>query len=217
MNIEGTIYIVDNDRENLQAVSAMANAMLLPSKAYTSGRKLLDELDVDRPGCIIAEIRIPDIGGLQLQQRLVAMGATTPVIFLTSHWSVPIVVRAMKAGAFNFFEKPLDEQSMWEAVQEAIYSDQERYEERHRQRTLERRLAEITRMEREVLDLVLQGMPNRVIAEKQGVSVRTVELRRSKLMEKLGAKSLAELVQIGLCVKRPIDHAFHELNPATAS
>lgn len=217
MNIEGTIYIVDNERENIQAVSEMASAMLMPSRTYTSGLKLLDEIDIDRPGCIIAEIRIPDIGGLQLQRRLVAMGASTPVIFLTSHWTVPIVVRAMKAGAFNFFEKPLDEQSMWEAVQEAICSDRERHQERLRLRTLERRLAKTTRMEREVLDLVLQGMPNRVIAEKQSVSVRTVELRRSKLMEKLGAKSLAELVQIGLCARQHNGHASHELDPAKAS
>jgi FixJ family two-component response regulator len=88
--------------------------------------KLLEEIDMDQPGCLISEIRIPDIGGLQLQRRLGEMGATTPVIFLSAHATVPIVVRAMKAGAFHFFAKPFEEQSLWEVVQDAIASDQDK-------------------------------------------------------------------------------------------
>jgi FixJ family two-component response regulator len=198
MSSDGAIYVVDNDQRAIDAVSALAKSLQLQCKAYTSGLKLLQEIEIDRPGCLISEIRIPDIGGLQLQRRLQEMDATTPVIFLTAYSSVPIVVRAMKAGAFHFFEKPIDEQTLWEVVQDAISYDQSKCREKQKLRTLRDRLALLKETEREVLDLVLQGIPNRVIAEEQQVSVRTVELRRGRVMEKLGASTLAELVCIGL-------------------
>ncbi|MDD4270339.1 MAG: response regulator transcription factor [Pirellulaceae bacterium] len=201
MKSSGTIYVVDNEFKTTEAISLLARAMHLECKTYTSGLKLLEEIDMEQPGCLISEVRIPDIGGLQLQRRLGEMGATTPVIFLTAHATVPMVVRAMKAGAFHVFTKPLEEQSLWEAVQDAIASDQEAFRKRRERRILERRLADVSPFEREVLDLVLRGTPNREIAEKQNVSVRTVELRRSRLMEKLGAKTLADLVRIGLVAK----------------
>lgn len=201
MKSSGTIYVVDNEFAATEAISALARGMHLTCKTYTSGLRLLEEIDMERPGCLISEIRIPDIGGLQLQRRLSEMGATTPVIFLSAHATVPIVVRAMKAGAFHFFAKPLEEQSLWEVVQDAIACDQEKCLKKQERQVLEQRLADISRFEREVLDLVLRGTPNRIIAEKQNVSVRTVELRRSRLMEKLGAKTLADLVRIGLLAK----------------
>lgn len=201
MKSSGTIYVVDNEFKSTEAISTLARAMHLACKTYTSGLKLLEEIDMDQPGCLISEIRIPDIGGLQLQRRLGEMGATTPVIFLSAHATVPIVVRAMKAGAFHFFAKPFEEQSLWEVVQDAIASDQDKCLKRQERQVLEQRLADVSPFEREVLDLVLRGTPNREIAEKQNVSVRTVELRRSRLMEKLGAKTLADLVRIGLLAK----------------
>ncbi len=174
--------------------------MHLGCKTYTSGLKLLEEIDMDQPGCLISEIRIPDIGGLQLQRRLGEMGATTPVIFLSAHATVPIVVRAMKAGAFHFFAKPFEEQSLWEVVQDAIASDQDKCLKRQERQILQQRLADVSPFEREVLDLVLRDAEpgDRRETECFGPHRR---IARSRLMDKLGAKTLADLVRIGLLAK----------------
>jgi len=198
MSEKPTVFVVDHDPATRDAVRDLAAEMDLNCKTYASGFEFLDNFERDRHGCLVMEVRILDVSGPQIQRRLAAEGVKIPIIFLAAETSVPVVVRVMREGAVHFFEKPFDTEELWEAIQNAIWTDRYRREEEKRLKAVERRFSTLRPKEREVLAMVLEGRPNKEIARAQDVSVRTVESRRSHVMEKLGAGSVVELVQIAL-------------------
>lgn len=196
MQTESTVFVVDKDARNRVAVSDLAGQMNLRCLGYESGRAFLDAYDNSLVGCLVMEVRIPDMGGLQIQQHLAQEAATLPVIFLTAHADAATAVRAMRAGALQFFEKPFHESDLWDAIQEAIALDRELRRERAAQLQRQELLERLTSKERDVLEMVIEGKSSKAASEQLGVCVRTVELRRSSLMKKLEVSSLTDLLRL---------------------
>jgi two-component system response regulator TtrR len=197
---DATIYVVDNDPSTAESVRGLVQSMGLRCEGYTSGFEFLEHFDEERPGCLICELRILDISGLQIQRRLAGQGARLPVLFLTAHATVPTVVRVMQEGAISVLEKPADDQALWECIQRGLRVDAERHEARDRKLDVKARLAMLSRAEREVFQWVLAGKTNKQISRLQNVALRTVELRRSNMMRKLGATSSGDLLEIALAL-----------------
>jgi len=191
---EPVVFVIDEDPAAAEAIRRLTGMMNLPCRVFTSGREFLDTVDRSQWGCLVTELAVADVGGLQILQRLVEEGATLPVVFVTARATVPIAVRAMRAGAFHFLEKPFHEQELWDILQDAITTDHERRSAAERQKALHERLALLTRKEEQVLGMIGEGKPNRVIAEELGLSIRTVEVRRRALMQKLGFQNPEELL-----------------------
>jgi len=216
MSGKPTVFVVDHDPSTRDAVRDLAAEMRLDCKPYASGFEFLDNFDRDRHGCLVLEVRILDVSGPQIQRRLAAEGVKIPMIFLAAETSVPVVVRVMREGALHFFEKPFDAEGLWEAIQNAVWLDRNRREEEKRLRALQRKFSTLRPEEREVLRMVLEGRPNREIARVQDVSVRTVEARRSHLMQKLDAGSVVELVQAAFSVNGHLSRSPGEAPHAAA-
>lgn len=195
-----TVFFCDNDAEAHHQVRRLAGSMNLPFEGFHSGREFLAAYDAMRPGCLLVELRIADIGGLEIQRRLAAMEAPLPVVFLSAHATVPLVVRAMQAGAADFLEKPFSEQEAWEAIQEAIQLDRVRRGHLERKRLQRRQLNMLSPKERQVLCLLGEGRSRRSIASELQLSVRTVELARARAMKKLEIDNHAELLRFTILV-----------------
>ncbi len=193
---EPTVFVVDEDTSARSAVCGVARTLNLACKTFASGLEFLDAYDPATPGCLVTETRMMGISGLQLQRRLLSEGATLPIIFLTAHADVATIVKAMRQGAVHFLEKPFREQELWDAIQEAIHVGEECRQMQVWQQKMEHCLTSLTAKEREVLRLIGQDKANRVIASEMGVCIRTIEIHRVKLMNKLEAKSFPELMQI---------------------
>ncbi len=162
---------------------------------FASAEGFLSAFDPAQRGCLVLDIRMPGMSGLELQDELGRRGSRLPIIFITGHGDVPTAVSAVKKGAFEFVEKPFNDQQFLGLVERAIARDAEFRRQSHGQRLFQERLATLTQREREVLDLIVAGRRNREIAETLQVSIKTVEAHRAKVMQKTGASSLAELVQ----------------------
>jgi len=193
---EPTVYIVDDDASVRHALLTLVRSMHLQAEAYGSAQHFLDALNSTRPGCILLDVRMPGTSGLDLLEHFVREEVPVPAIVMSAYGDVPTVVRAMKAGALNFLEKPCRDQQLWEAIQEAL-----KWDSRHRPQLslgirVRQRLQRLTAGERDVLRLVSDGWTNRAMAAELKVSVRTVEVRRAKLMKKMKARSLAELIRL---------------------
>ena len=193
---EPTVYIVDDDASVRHALLTLVRAMHLQAEAYGSAGQFLDALNSTRPGCILLDVRMPGTSGLELLEQFGREEVPLPVIVMSAYGDVPTVVRAMKAGALDFLEKPCRDQQLWEAIQEAL-----RWDSRHRQQLalrvkVRQRLQRLTTGEHDVLRLLVDGWANRAMATQLKVSVRTIEVRRAKLMKKMKAQSLAELVRL---------------------
>ena len=152
----------------------------------------------ERAGCLVLDIRMPGMGGLELQEKLNDLGSTLPIIFITGHGDVPMAVEAMQKGAVDFIQKPFRDQELLDRIGEGLKTDQERRSEREEKAEVRERIGKLTNREQQVLDLVVTGKPNKVIAYELGVSQRTVEIHRARVMEKMQAKSLADLVRMHL-------------------
>ena len=212
-NPDPTVFVVDNDPASREAVRALATTMQVRCEAYSSGLDFLDHYDPDRPGCLVLAIRVVDVSGPQIQRRLLARGATTPVIFLAAHTSVPVVVRVMREGALHVLEQPVDEQELWETIQHALRVDAVRRRQCCEEEELRARVLSLSYEESQLLEMVVKGATNRQIAREQQVCVRTVELRRARVMQKMGANSFAELIHITLALNngdcRCLPHLLH--------
>lgn len=193
---KSTVFVVDNDPQDRAAVGDLVRQMKLRCLEYDLGQEFLDAYDPSWPGCLVVEVRLPDLGGLQIQRNLAERKATLPIIFLTAHANASAAVQAMRAGALQFFEKPFREHELWEAIQEAIALDLEIRREWEVEQELEERMAALTPKEVDVLEKIVDGKSNRAIAGELDVCVRTVELRRASLMNKLEVGSLMELLQL---------------------
>jgi two-component system, LuxR family, response regulator FixJ len=195
---EPAVFIIDDDPAVRQALSVLVRSMRLKPEPFESAQQFLDTFDATKPGCLLLDVRMPGISGLDLLEQLSRSDIHLPAIVMSAYGDVPMVVRAMKAGALNFLEKPCRDQQLWEAIQEGL-----RWDALHRQDVVLRsklhlRLDRLTPGEHEVLRLLIDGKSNKTIGAELGLSVRTIEVRRAKLMKKMKAESLAELIRLTL-------------------
>jgi two-component system response regulator FixJ len=193
---DATVFVVDDDQAVRDSLQQLLQAVGLRVQTYGSARDFLAAYRPDTPGCLVLDIRMPGMGGLDLQAQLVQEGIQLPIIFLTGHGDVPAAVRALKAGAMDFLQKPVNSQSLLDLVQRAIRRDAETRATSAEQAQITRRLATLTAREREVLDMMVAGKANKVIAVELAISERTVEFHRGKIMKKTRTRSLAELVNM---------------------
>ncbi len=192
------VYIVDDDQAIRHAMELLMRSVGLDYEIFHSGDEFLESHSNDRAGCLVLDIRMPGLGGLELQEKLLEMGSTLPIIFITGHGDVPMAVEAMQKGAVDFIQKPFRDQELLDRISEALKTDRERRSEQEQKAEVRGRISKLTNREHEVLDLVVTGKPNKVIAYELGVSQRTVEIHRARVMEKMQAKSLADLVKMHL-------------------
>jgi RNA polymerase sigma factor (sigma-70 family) len=192
------VFVVDDDAAVREGLRFMLRAAGYSVEAFPSARWFLEDYDPRRSGCLLLDIRMPRMTGLELQQQLNLRGWRIPVIFITGHGTVQLAIAAMKAGAFDFIEKPLCEDALIESIERALHRNDMVYEERLERATLQARAALLTPREREVFELVAAGEPNKVIARRLGISFRTVELHRAHIIEKLQARSLSDLIRMGI-------------------
>ena len=195
---KSTVYIVDDDQAIRHAMELLMRSVGLDYEIFHSGDEFLETHNDSRAGCLVLDIRMPGLGGLELQEKLNEMGSTLPVIFITGHGDVPMAVEAMQKGAVDFIQKPFRDQELLDRIGEALKTDLERRTEREQTAEVRQRVDRLTNREREVMELVVTGKPNKVIAYELGVSQRTVEIHRARVMEKMEAKSLADLVRMHL-------------------
>ena len=195
-----TVFIVDDDQAIRHAMELLMRSVGLEHEIFHSGDDFLEKITEQRPGCLVLDIRMPGLGGLELQEELIKRGNTLPIIFITGHGDVPMAVEAMQKGAVDFIQKPFRDQELLDRIREALETDLERRSAREERAEVAARLEKLTKREREVMDLVVTGKPNKVIAYELGVSQRTVEIHRARVMEKMGARSLADLVRMHMTV-----------------
>jgi len=196
MRSKPTVFVIDEDRDTLSAVGNLVRTLDLRCETYTSGQKFLDEHDRATPGCVVTELKMMTMSGLQIQRHLLSEGDNTPIIFLATRPDIPTIVLAMRNGAVHFLEKPFREQDLWEAIQEAVQLSSERFEEWKRRNSAFRRITDLTRRERQVLELIGQDKAKKAIASELGVCVRTVEIHRANLMTKLEVETVPALRRI---------------------
>ena len=198
MSTEPLVFIVDDDAAFRESLSVLILSMGLRSKTYASGEEFLRCFDETQPGCLILDVRMPQISGLALQEKLSKFPLCPPIIVLTGHAEVPTALRAIKQGAVEFLQKTFTESELREAVQRAISLDTERRQSYLRRSALLERFALLSKPERQVLDLVLAGYPNKRIASALEVSQRAVEDRRARVMRKLNVETLPDLVRLAI-------------------
>ena len=193
-----TVYIVDDDDGMRKALSMLMSTVGYPVVAFDRPAAFLEKLDPNQPGCLVLDVRMPEMSGLEVQQHLNRNGSMLPVILMTGHGDIPMAVQAMKDGAFDFLQKPFRDQDLLDRINGALKQDAENREQVDRHAELRRRMESLTPREREVLTLVVDGRANKVIAIDLGLSERTVEIHRSNVMEKMRARSVAHLVKMHL-------------------
>jgi len=191
---EPLIYVVDDDAAVRDSLTLLLRAVGLTGQAYSSAAEFLQNYDPEQHGCLVADIRMPGMSGLDLQDELNRLGAHIPLIFITGHGDVPMAVDAMKSGALDFIEKPFRDQDLLDRVNQAVSWDKERRTRNLETLAIRERLAALTPRETEVMERVVQGQANKVIAMDLGVSQRTVEIHRARVMEKMEVRSVAKLV-----------------------
>jgi len=200
------VFVVDDDPSVRRALTRLIQSVGLVVEAHSSAQEFLDACDPARAGCLVLDIRMPRVSGLELQQVLAQRQIELPIVFITGHGDVPMSVRAMKAGAVDFIQKPFQDQDLLDAIQRAITRDAEFRRARVHHADVARRVALLTPREREVFALVAQGRMNKQIAAEFGISEKTVKVHRARVMEKMHAGSLAELVVLaqaaGLCTTK---------------
>ena len=192
------VYVVDDDEAVRDAMAMLLESADLEHRCFASADAFLQQADEARRGCLVLDIRMPGMTGLELQQQLAEIGVSLPIIFITGHGDVPMAVEAMRQGAFDFLRKPVNETDFLERIQQALDLEAGDWRERRDRQDLRARVATLTEREREVFECVARGIANKAIAGELGISERTVEVHRSQVMKKLGAKTLAQLVRIYL-------------------
>lgn len=193
---ETVVYIVDDDEAVRNSLQKLLNSVNLTSKSFASANEFLEGYRPERPGCLLLDVRMPEMSGLELQNRLKGLLIELPVIILSGHADVPMVIHAMKAGAADFLEKPFNPQVLLDKIQTVLEQSAKAFAYQNERREIRQRLESLTQRERLVLDYVVDGAPNKKIAFELGISERTVEAHRGHVMEKLQAKAAVDLVKI---------------------
>jgi FixJ family two-component response regulator len=191
-----TVFIVDDDSGVRSSIRVLMKSVGLPATPYPSAKEFLDNYSPHQPGCLVLDIRMPGMSGLELQEALNERGAVIPVIFISGHADIPMAVEAMRHGAFDFLPKPFRDQDLIDRIQQALARDQEVRESLREHGRTRARIASLTPREKEVLELLTSGKANKMMAQDLGLSQRTVEIHRAHVMEKMGAKSVAQLVRM---------------------
>jgi FixJ family two-component response regulator len=200
---DATVFVVDDDPAMIQLISELVTSFGLRIQSWTSAEQFLSEFRPTRPGCLILDVTMPGMSGLELQKRLPAAGIAIPVIMVTAHGDVRMAVDAMRAGACHFLEKPLRIHEMWECIQEAIRLDERIWLKQQQWEVGLQKIASLSPAEHQVFDRLVIGKTNKMIAADLGLSVRTVEERRSKLLMKLGVETRAALVELAATTVEP--------------
>ncbi|MEM9556685.1 MAG: response regulator transcription factor [Acidobacteriota bacterium] len=193
-----TVFVVDDDRAMRDSLAFLLESVGLVVRCYASGQEFLDGYEGHEAGCLVLDVRMPAMSGLELQEKLNRRGLEIPVILMTAYADVPMAVRAMHQGAIDFIEKPFNEQALLERVQRALAEDANRRRGRGDARVLENRIERLTPREREVMQKVAEGLSNKQIASALNLSPKTVEQHRAKVMSKMEADSLAALVRMAV-------------------
>lgn len=192
------VHIVDDDPAVRDSLQMLLDAAGLGARTYSSAAEFLGAAAALRSGCVLTDVRMPDIDGLTLQRRLTELGSRLPVVIMTGHGDIPIAVEALKTGAADFLEKPFDDERLLRVLRDALKASLATHEKAIARDLIRSRLANLTRREREVLDKLVEGLPNKTIAYDLGTSPRTVEVQRARVMEKMAARSLPDLVRMVL-------------------
>jgi FixJ family two-component response regulator len=197
---EGLVFVVDDDDSVRKALARLMRSVGLNVETFGSAGEYLDREPHPGPACVILDVRMPGLSGLDLQKELASSGSTLSVIFVTGHGTVPMSVQAMKAGAVEFLEKPFDDQTLIDAVHEALKKDQQERQKRAELKEIHERVNSLTSREREVFGLVVTGKLNKQIAFELGTSEKTIKAQRAQVMKKMHADSLADLVRLAIKV-----------------
>lgn len=201
---QAVTYVIDDDKAVRESLRWLIESVGLPVETYHSAREFLMSFKDTRPGCIVLDVRMPEMSGLELQEHLAARDVKLPIIVITGHGDVPMAVRALKGGAIDFIEKPFNDQALLDRIQHAL---QDNIEDRSKWAALDharKGLAQLTKREHEVLERVIKGESSKRIAAELGLSTKTVEAHRAKIMQKLRVKSVAELVRVAVACE---DHS----------
>lgn len=201
------VFIVDDDASVRDALKSLIRSVGLRVELFGSAREFLQRGRPDVPSCLVLDVRLPGIGGLDLQRQLADANVQTPIIFITAHGDIPMSVRAMKAGAVEFLTKPFRDQDLLDAIQIALERDRARLQREAEIAVLRERFESLTLREREVAAMVVSGMPNKQIAGEIGITENTVKVHRSRAMEKMQAQSLADLVKMVERLEIPTEKA----------
>ena len=191
-----TVFVVDDDDGVRNSLRLLLKSAGLAPCVLGSASEFLDSYDPGRPGCLVLDVRMPGMSGLELQQQLNLRGAVIPVIFITGHGDIPMAVEAMQHGAFDFLQKPFSDSDLLDRIQRALERDARNRAALDEHARNRERLESLTPREREVLMLMARGKSNKIMAAELGVSQRTIEIHRARVMEKSGAASLAQLVRM---------------------
>ncbi len=196
-----TVFVVDDDEGVRNSLRFLLKSVGLATRALASANEFLEAYKPTQPGCLVLDVRMPGMSGLELQEHLNMRGAVIPVIFITGHGDIPMAVEAMQQGAFDFLQKPFRDQDLIDRIQRALERDSRSRAALAQHVKIRERLESLTPREREVMTLMTRGKANKVIAAELGVSQRTVEIHRARVMEKSGAASLAQLVRMVMDVE----------------
>jgi FixJ family two-component response regulator len=191
-----TVFIIDDDRGMRQAVQDLVESVGLRAESFATGQEFLDKKRTSDPSCLVLDVRLPQMSGLDFQQRLAEIGMQIPIIFITAHGDVPMSVRALKSGAVEFLTKPFRDQDLLDAIQQALQRDRIAQEQEAEINDLRQRYQTLTMREREVMSLVVSGRLNKQVASEIGASEATVKIHRGNVMQKMQAGSIVELVRI---------------------
>ena len=194
--METTVYVVDDDPSVRAGLSRLLQSMGLTVKTFASAREFLEQAVSEEPGCLIVDLRMPAMSGLELQEQLMTRNLNLPVIFLTGYGTVPVSVRAMKRGAVDFLEKPVDDQVLLDAIYQALEKDRENSHHQAEAKAIQDRLKSLTPREYEVFTLITTGLLNKQVAYELGTAEKTIKVHRARIMEKMHCESLAQLVRL---------------------
>ena len=198
MNSEATVFVVDDDEAVRGAIARLLKSVDLRAETFVSAEDFLSRVQPEMVGCLVLDMRMPGIGGLALQEELAARKNSLPIIFITGHGDVPTAVRAMKASAFDFLEKPFVDQELLDKIRDAINLHIGRRREEKRRNEIAVRVRSLTPREREVMEMIVDGKSNKVVAADLGISEKTVQTHRTRIMDKMQTRSVATLAKMVL-------------------